>query len=1530
MTRKDVEVYNLAFDKNGIFCRIIIKAFNYPNITYLTMKNNLSQPSGKRNAFALILAIGAMAFMVLLVLTLSSVVSAKMRLLNAQKENRMARSNALLGMSVAVSELQRSLGPDNAISAPSTIFDIDPSTVQVDGVRTPFVVGAFPVEKDKRSMTFLEAQQSERYLPDLLKEGKTVDSSEVSWLISSERRMLNPAIQSPADLSEETVKLASYSSLTDFPTSMGGKVMSSLKSETVDVEAGKVNLEQGAYAWWVSDESLKAKINMARPEKYLDGKSMDNATNFKAPADRLLPQVSYTSFIDEFGSFQLNPFMSAFDEEKSKTLKKATSFDEVAMLDSSLTEWVQKNKNDYTVSSMGLPVDVSQGRLKQDMSVYLTKSGQNKGLKDEESIIRGSNDDNLYTGPKFELETYDKNIPRMGLLRDWATMFDTTGKTFKDGIEARAQKTEKSDVQHGLYPIVSQVSWTFRLAYSTSGTLGNDSTVRLYLVFYPRVVLWNPHHVTIKESDYLLRIFLPYALELGTFGEGYFEVDRAKVENYVTPLALRYEPVRIKETNDVDSKERIFHPYRIYKYAGSGSAAQGVNAPKTYNKSMAVSFRKILQGRSLNRGTASHATDKSSTVKGTPVMSMRVDSLELKPGETVQLIAYDDSSTMQVYRPTSSVEVIPSRGSSSYPRLMPAKMVQSGNTFTRGAGVLIDTGLDFSEADNLIDVSRWDKKISQELKDAVKPKGNTNNPQVVGHWRVVPLLSDGKIFSFTSDSTDAKQGNSFLGYELWTKSSSSYEYLTGLDTAMLASTSKTTSAGQSNLQKVWNYARDIAFQPLFGQITIFSNTPPMRFAISYNWNNRIDNKGLSYLNPDRDLSVHFGFMGNGDKLGNGSLNGDYYSSSRYPRLDFAMTNPNAMHYLTPAIPNISTIQSLPWKAEFTDANVPVVPNSDASGHLDIGARRAGNDSSTYNSVAYTNAQRSWALYGGAYGCWSRPTLGPSKDSAYANGDAGAGMPYMPPYMALMNPLRDNGNVPRVDSWHSYNLMPYDFTADGYGSRSEWKNYIFTETDMSQWDIHSISETSSAQYIDQEGDWAYVQNYPSDGGYRMGAPALFFPLSRLWHGGCGFFSAKAFEKRPTSLVMPVFDFVRNSEEVMSLGVFSNANLSTMLWQPQRALGESWASPFIKREEIVNTEDKKLHQNELIDISYMLNASIWDRFYLSTIPQDGLNEIYAGMRMRNTRNVLTSVPENKSELYATKDAFEKSASHIAVEGAFNVNSTSYEAWRAFLGGMFGVKKKSLLEDEYPKSSDPSSPTKFYMPNPGNLNTVINPQPAEKKVGYRDAGAGRDISEAEIDELAREIVGEVKRRAPFFSLADFVNRRLIKYSDASGDVDLSYQSLMGTLAAAIARTSEQQIASKPTVFNADYDFTKKSPTYQNLMRMMRDTSKESIEQASMAPTGKYYRRGAGLAGFQLMQSQLLTAYAPFMTVRGDTFTVRAYGEYKNPMTGTSAKAYCEALVQRSSETVEASDDIVAPTGPFGRKFKIVSFRWLTPAEL
>ena len=82
--------------------------------------------------------------------------------------------------------------------------------------------------------------------------------------------------------------------------------------------------------------------------------------------------------------------------------------------------------------------------------------------------------------------------------------------------------------------------------------------------------------------------------------------------------------------------------------------------------------------------------------------------------------------------------------------------------------------------------------------------------------------------------------------------------------------------------------------------------------------------------------------------------------------------------------------------------------------------------------------------------------------------------------------------------------------------------------------------------------------------------------------------------------------------------------------------------------------------------------------------------------------------------------------------------------------------------------------------------------------------------------------------------------------------------------------------------------------------------------------------------------------LTVRDDTFTIRAYGCVRTGGRGrVLAQAWCEAVVQRTIEYVDPSNEpqdrdrmpdgsapkkkLTAINKTLGRKFRVVSFKWL-----
>jgi hypothetical protein len=97
------------------------------------------------------------------------------------------------------------------------------------------------------------------------------------------------------------------------------------------------------------------------------------------------------------------------------------------------------------------------------------------------------------------------------------------------------------------------------------------------------------------------------------------------------------------------------------------------------------------------------------------------------------------------------------------------------------------------------------------------------------------------------------------------------------------------------------------------------------------------------------------------------------------------------------------------------------------------------------------------------------------------------------------------------------------------------------------------------------------------------------------------------------------------------------------------------------------------------------------------------------------------------------------------------------------------------------------------------------------------------------------------------------------------------------------------------------------------------------------------AGHAGY-LTQGDVLQSLAPVMQVRADYFRIRTCGEALDTTGKVIARAWCEAYVQRTPDYVDPTDPVhfkydeltASANKTFGRKFQIVSFRWLNQNEI
>jgi len=342
---------------------------------------------------------------------------------------------------------------------------------------------------------------------------------------------------------------------------------------------------------------------------------------------------------------------------------------------------------------------------------------------------------------------------------------------------------------------------------------------------------------------------------------------------------------------------------------------------------------------------------------------------------------------------------------------------------------------------------------------------------------------------------------------------------------------------------------------------------------------------------------------------------------------------------------------------------------------------------------------------------------------------------------------------------------------------------------------------------------------------------------------------------------LFDVPRRPPE--SLGQYQHAHLAFYPHQPAYPFGNSLADPHVNRTAVIDRQNNRTQ----MDLSWLLNDSIWDRYFLSTIDPDQPG----GGRLAPLRERFVEL--DTSEVYALSDpnAYREVADNLLLQGAFNVNSTSEEAWAAVLGAASGEGLRYFNTEANATQTSSSLDFSFFrqsLPN-GDVDTPW-------------LGGPVSLSRTEIRRMAREMVEQVRQRGPFFSLSDFINRRLT--ADARG--------LKGAIQSAI------DIAGLASPGTGGASASLSGSPFSN---------HATGNQADFAPG-------------DLSQADVLTSIGPMLSVRSDTFVIRAYGQHKNLDGKNAADAWCELLVQRMPE----------PPKQFGRPFRILEFRWLDKDEI
>lgn len=414
---------------------------------------------------------------------------------------------------------------------------------------------------------------------------------------------------------------------------------------------------------------------------------------------------------------------------------------------------------------------------------------------------------------------------------------------------------------------------------------------------------------------------------------------------------------------------------------------------------------------------------------------------------------------------------------------------------------------------------------------------------------------------------------------------------------------------------------------------------------------------------------------------------------------------------------------------------------------------------------------------------------------------------------------------------------------------------------------------------------------------------------------------------------------------------------------QAIGNSYAHPHLAPDEAYSRWSRHFNATNgvkpvyFVDHSYLANKALWDEYFFSSITShqpsrmtnrtkiwdDGVtrsaqelaeNFFFEGGDLPNPRLAPYSADLSEEKLSGwfqrdeiSLDGAEEMAAHLLVKGPFNVNSTSEAAWRAlFSSGRNAAVQIHVTPENTANGRLARWPRAMEVKESGGSGTegetnvsgfaVTSGEPwsgsASDPADPEQWNSWRALTDEQIEELAAAMVEQVKERGPFLSLSEFVNRRL---DDQNKEL-----SVKGALQAAL---DDEDVSINEGFRDGDR-------SYESVPDGMGDVK---FPEAMLGPIA--YGSSA-----YVDQADLLRNFGAQLTPRGDSFVVRAYGDALDGEGKVLARAWCEAVVQRVPDYLDAGEGDEPQEKPseleseankvFGRSLRIVSFRWLDQRDV
>ena len=446
--------------------------------------------------FALIVTLSLMILLTVIAVGLLSLSTITLRSSSNSNAQTTARANARMAMIIAIGELQKQTGPDQRVTFTSEM--------PVGNSTTPPANPGWTGTVNVKNLD------------------PTTDAKDaaVNWLVSGSNPDPAKALTKSTEWNKgDALLLGTY-----------------LKPETttkVELLAPVVNVTQGGsrgrFAWWISDEGTKARVDLSVPTTPPTN-DREKLTRSQAPLEPGL-----TSLGETWKAFGPG---SAIDKQSlisMETASLATNNPDVP------TEYL----NDLTTGGFGVPADVVDGGMKVDLSLIFDKSQQSKkyalnyfgadtpvltnhnGARiarfTHEKSVKPAKD----AGKFFLSDTLSQNGavqvgPNWGTLWNYATLWQNVANQqipivglyptpwsdlrMRNWLPYTNSHTGnfQNDLQHtntSVAPVISTLQMGFRLKAAKVKD-GPPALYKAQVEIKPLIGIWNPYNVTIRAQSY--------------------------------------------------------------------------------------------------------------------------------------------------------------------------------------------------------------------------------------------------------------------------------------------------------------------------------------------------------------------------------------------------------------------------------------------------------------------------------------------------------------------------------------------------------------------------------------------------------------------------------------------------------------------------------------------------------------------------------------------------------------------------------------------------------------------------------------------------------------------------------------------------------------------------------------------------------------------------------------------------------------------------------------------------------------------